>query len=370
MLDPLSSGHPNHLKNAFDAGEDGLGRNANSLELGCDCLGTIYYFDAVLCDAMGNPYTIKNAICMHEEDNGILWKHKDWRTGATEMRRSRKLVISFFTTISNYDYGFYWYFFQDGNIKMEAKLTGILSTSGIKTGENPGGYGVMIGPNLYAPIHQHFFTARLDMQVDGNQNSVQEINVKRPDDNEYNPHRSAFYATVNTFKTEQEAIRHTAPLQARMWKIINPNKKNRMNQNCGYKIISTQNPIPFAHDDSKIVKRAGFLKHALYVTQFDPMEKFPAGNYPFQKEIDDGLTKWTRANRKIENTDIVVWHTFGVTHVCRAEDWPVMPTEYCGFALKPDNFFDCNPAMDVPMPRKVESHGNQASCCASPRSKL
>src|SRR4051794_11904845 len=103
--DPRS---PNHLKNAFDAGEDGLGRNANSLELGCDCLGTIYYFDAILCDALGNPTTIKNAVCMHEEDNGILWKHKDWRTGAAEMRRSRKLVISFFTTISNYDYGFYW----------------------------------------------------------------------------------------------------------------------------------------------------------------------------------------------------------------------------------------------------------------------
>jgi len=307
---------------------------------------------------------------MHEEDHGILWKHKDWRTGATEMRRSRKLVVSFFTTISNYDYGFYWYFFQDGNIKMEAKLTGILSTSGIENGESPGGYGVLIAPNLYAPIHQHFFTVRLDMQVDGDNNSVQEINVERGGLNdESNPHHSAFYATVNTFKRELDAVRQNAPLQGRTWKIVNPKKTNRMGQLCGYKIVTTQTPVPFAMDDSKIIKRAGFLKNALWVTPFEPNEKFPAGNYPFQKEIDDGLTKWTRQNRNIENTDIVVWHTFGVTHVCRAEDWPIMPTEYCGFALKPENFFNCNPAMDVPKPRKIE-HAKKESCCAMPRAKL
>jgi len=223
--------------------------------------------------------------------------------------------------------------------KMEAKLTGILSTSGIKTGETPEGYGVMIAPNLYAPIHQHFFTVRMDMQLDGNENSVQEVNVKRPEPNQPNPFKSAFYAIVNTFKRELDAVRHTSPLEGRFWKIVNPNKRNRMGELCGYKIVTSQNPVPFAFDDSKIVKRAGFLKHALWVTAFDPKERFPAGNYPFQKEIDDGLTEWTKANRSIENSDIVVWHTFGVTHVVRAEDWPIMPTEYCGFALKPDNFF-------------------------------
>ena len=88
-----------------------------------------------------------------------------------------------------------------------------------------------------------------------------------------------------------------------------------MGQFCGYKLVSTQTPLPFACDDSKILKRAGFLKNAIYVTPFDPMERFPAGNYPFQKEIDDGLTKWTKSNRTIDNADIVIWHTFGLTHV-------------------------------------------------------
>jgi len=156
--------HPNYLKNAFDAGEDGLGRNTNSLELGCDCLGEIYYFDASLTDSFGKPFVVKNAICLHEEDYGVLWKHKDWRTQHSEVRRSRRLVISFFTTIANYDYGFFWYFYQDGSIKFEVKLTGILSTSAIKEEDSPHGFGTMIGKSLYAPIHQHFFGVRIDFQ--------------------------------------------------------------------------------------------------------------------------------------------------------------------------------------------------------------
>jgi primary-amine oxidase len=113
---------PNTIKNAFDAAEDGLGANCHSLEFGCDCVGAIHYFDVAKVDALGNCVVVKNALCLHEEDFGILWKHKEWRTDHTETRRSRRLVISFFTTIANYDYGFYWYFYQDGSIKVEGTI--------------------------------------------------------------------------------------------------------------------------------------------------------------------------------------------------------------------------------------------------------
>src|SRR5207245_1759534 len=100
-------------KGVFDSGEYGLGKMANTLQLGCDCLGEIYYFDAVMGDEQGKPMTIQNAICLHEEDAGILWKHFDARSGITEMRRSRRLVVSYICTVGNYDYGFYWYFYQN-----------------------------------------------------------------------------------------------------------------------------------------------------------------------------------------------------------------------------------------------------------------
>ena len=57
---------PTYRRNAFDAGEEGLGYNANSLELGCDCVGYIHYLDAIVNTTNGNPRVIKNAICIHE----------------------------------------------------------------------------------------------------------------------------------------------------------------------------------------------------------------------------------------------------------------------------------------------------------------
>ncbi len=72
---------------------------------------------------------IRNAICIHEEDFGILWKHTDIFNGSAQSRRQRRLVVSFFTTVGNYDYGFYWYFYLDGTIECEIKMTGVLFTS-------------------------------------------------------------------------------------------------------------------------------------------------------------------------------------------------------------------------------------------------
>ena len=131
--DPKAS---SYHKNVFDLGEYGVGMLANSLALGCDCLGTIRYFDAHLADSRGRLVTIKNAICLHEEDFGMLWKHTDWRTSQSEVRRSRRLAVSMVATVGNYDYGFYWYFYQDGTIQMEVKLTGIVNTTGAEAGRD------------------------------------------------------------------------------------------------------------------------------------------------------------------------------------------------------------------------------------------
>ena len=181
-------------KNAFDAGEYGLGYCANSLELGCDCLGLIKYFDGHLCTSRGEPLTIKNAVCMHEEDYGILWKHTDRRLpDSPEVRRSRRLVISSIATVENYEYGFFWYLYQDGNIQFEIKLTGILSLGALQPGEKSP-YGAMIAPQLYAPNHQHFFNVRLDMDLDGTANSVYQIDVVPDELGPKNPFENAFSA--------------------------------------------------------------------------------------------------------------------------------------------------------------------------------
>jgi primary-amine oxidase len=335
-----------YRKNAFDVGEYGVGMLANSLTLGCDCLGSIRYFDATLSNSKGEPVIIKNAVCLHEEDYGILWKHMDWRTDQTEVRRSRRLVVSFIATVGNYEYGFFWYFYQDGSIQYEAKLTGMMNTTAVPADVVPK-YGTLIAPQLYAQNHQHVFSIRLDMSVDGMDNSVYEVDTE-PAPPEENPYGNAFYAKSTLLATELEAQRLVDPFKARYWKIVNPAKANRMGYPVGYKLVHGENGLPFALPNSSVVKRAGYMTKHLWVTPYDPAERYPAGEYPNQHPGGEGLPQWTAANESVENTDIVLWYTMAHTHIPRAEDWPVMPTSYIGFMLKPVNFFDLNPSNDVP----------------------
>ena len=333
-------------KNAFDVGEYGLGTLANSLRLGCDCLGEIRYLDAHVCDADGQVRTIAQAICIHEEDVGISWKHTDLRTDHVEVRRLRRLVVSFIATVGNYDYGIYWYLYQDGRIENEIKLTGILSTAGLDDGERSA-YGTTLAPNLYGPNHQHFFCTRLDMMIDGIVNRVVEVDVA-PAPTEQNPWGNAFAAQEPVLATELAARRRIDPLRGRFWKVINPSRRNATGANTGYKLIAGENALPFATDDSSIRQRAGFLWHHLWVTPYRPDERWPAGTYPNQHRGGDGLPRWTDADRPLTDTDLVLWYVMGHTHLPSPEDWPVMPVACIGFTLKPSGFFDRNPALDLP----------------------
>ncbi|MEW4370184.1 primary-amine oxidase [Paenibacillus kandeliae] len=347
---------PVNRNNAFDAGEYGIGMLANPLELGCDCLGEIQYFDAHFSDSQGNIIQINNAICLHEEDFGIGWKHTDWRTGHVEVRRSRRLVLSSISTVGNYEYGFFWYFYQDGSIQFEVKLTGILHTEAIQP-DTRYPYGNLIAPQLFAAHHQHFFNVRMDLMIDGINNSVCEVNTVSMEKGPDNPYSNGFYPVTTTFRKESEAIRDLDLRTARYWKFINPNAKNALGDPVGYKLFAGENAYPYAHDDSPLMKRAGFLKHHLYVTPFDPDERYASGSYPNQHAGGDGLEHWAAADREIENTDVVVWYNMGHHHITRPEDWPVMPTAYISFMLKPTGFFDRSPALDVP-PSPSKAHGH------------
>ncbi len=340
-------GKDHYRKNAFDAGEYGIGSLTNSLTLGCDCLGEIYYFDAVLNNGSGQPFTIPNAVCMHEEDYGILWKHTDWRNGQTEVRRSRRLVISNVATVGNYEYGFFWYFYQDGTIQMEIKLTGIINTAGIAEGETPK-YGTLVAPQLNAHIHQHFFNFRMDMSVDGEDNSVFEVNTVAAPPGPDNPHGNAFYAEKTLLGTEHAAQRVIDPMSGRYWVVSNPSAKNALGQPVSYKLMPGENILPFAHPDASIIKRAGFMTKHLWVTPYHRDEIAATGPYPNQHPGGAGLPEYTKNDRSVADTDVVLWYTLGYHHVPRPEDWPIAPVAYCGFSLKPVGFFDTNPVLDVP----------------------
>ncbi len=359
MVIPYGDPRPAFFRrNAFDVGEYGIGGLGNALELGCDCLGEIRYLDAHMTDTDGSVYTIKNAVCIHEEDFGILWKHVDFRTGATEVRRSRRLVVSFIATVGNYEYGFYWYFYQDGNIEHQVKMTGVLSNGAEAPGAPTPKWGEYVAPQVYAPIHQHIFNARLDMMVDGPNNSVYEVNTVADPPGPENPHHNAFHAEPTLLARESQAQRVIDPLAARFWKVVNPSANNALGNPVAYKLMPGDNVLPFASSEAAVIKRAGFMTKHVWVTAFDENEKYAAGDYPNQHAGGAGLPEYVQADRSLEDTDVVLWYTFGAHHIPRPEDWPVMPAAMIGFMLKPVGFFDRNPGLDVPRPMMAHRNGN------------
>jgi len=339
--------HPDRFfQTPLDIGELNLGTMTNSLTLGCDCLGVIQYFDVAYADPDGRAVSIPQAVCVHEEDDGIAWKHTDFRTGHVEVRRGRRLVVSSIVTVGNYEYGFFWYFRQDGSIEAEVKATGIVLTEAV-AGDGSPAYSKLIAPGLAAYHHQHVFCARLDFALDGGGNSVVEVHTEGLPAGPDNPHGNAWVTRSRPLAREQDARRDIDIATARGWVVVNPNRRNAVGQPVGYRLIPGENAKPFSAPGSSARRRAAFMDHHLWVTPYAPDERYPAGEYPYQHAGGDGLPRWVQANRPIEDTDLVVWYTINHHHVPRPEDWPVMPVARMGFQLRPWGFFDRSPALDV-----------------------
>ena len=222
---------------------------------------------------------LKNAVCLHEEDASLLWKHIDWRTGETEVRRSRRLVISFVATVGNYEYGYYWYFQQDGAIEVEVKLTGIVSTGAVTPGE-PAPYATIVAPGLTAPYHQHYFNVRLDMMVDGPHNSLVEVNTEAEPPGprtrgatRSNPTRRCWQPRARAGAWSIHRARGTGRSSTHRC-------KTRLGTPVAYKLEPGGNAACFVHPDSSVAKRAGFITGHVWVTPYDPGQRFAAGEYP------------------------------------------------------------------------------------------
>ena len=350
-------------QNYFDTGEYLIGRLANSLELGCDCLGEIHYISPVVTDADGNAQTITNGICMHEEDASILSKHADDWSGVKYTRRNRRLVISFFTTVGNYDYGFYWYLYLDGTIEFEAKATGIVFTSAMLDDR----FASEMAPGLGAPFHQHIFGARLDFALDSGPSRVIEEEAVRLPISKDNPRGNAFTRSHTVLATEQQAVRDNNLSAGRTWVVTNPESKNYLGKPVGYKLMSQGLPTLLAAEGSSIHRRAEFASKALWVTQRDASHRYPTGDFVNQNPGADGIGSWIEDDKNIDGEQISLWHTFALTHFPRTEDWPMMPVDTVGFTLRPEGFFDLSPVLDVPAPARHGCCSTKASdgCCGN-----
>lgn len=358
--------YPFARKQAFDFGDGGAGTCANNLSLGCDCLGVIKYFDSVVTDPEGKPEAAPNVVCLHEQDNGIAWKHTNWRTGRAVVARNRELVVQFIITLANYEYIFAYKLDTMGGINIETRATGIVSVVNIDPGKQSD-YGTVVSEGALAQNHQHIFAIRIDPAVDGHNNTaVIEESLPVKMDDKTNP-RGNYYEVVKTpIKSSQWLDADIS--KNRIVKITNPNSLNPISgRPVSYKFAPMATQLLLADPDSIQAQRALFAQHHVWITKHQDGELYAAGRYTLQSTREHGgVADMVARNDATDNEDIVVWATFGLTHNPRVEDWPVMPVEIHELKLRPGDFWTENPGIDLPTNRNEASRlANGDSCCST-----
>jgi primary-amine oxidase len=344
--------------NFFDVGVYRLGQSrARPMTPGADAPENALYLSTVLHNDTGKVMPFERAVAVYEEFDGPLWRHNTKGVHATN------LAVKYFTTIGNYDYAFKWVFRQDGTIDIVTELNGIVQIRGVnRTSDMPGNldanyegsyYGTLVDEHVEAVNHQHFFVYRLDMDVDGINNTVGEMNTLAVPDGPHNLYKNTMVTKMTYFKKEQEAQRSINVASNRHWKVMNHDVSDQWGHHSAYMLMPSAGVKALVNEGSSLLNRAGFLHNHLWVTPLNEREIYPAGDYPASNLKKAGLPSWTAQNREIENKDVVLWYVAGVTHIVRLEEWPIMAPHYIKFSLMPFGFFSQNPTVTMPPIKSV-----------------
>jgi primary-amine oxidase len=319
-----------------------------------DCPAHAQYFTGIVPSDQGTPVLEPQLACLFEHaTDSPAWRHSE--DGRLSGRPGRELVLRTAAVAGNYDYLMDWVFQQDGTIRVAVGATGIVETMGVKEtvvhsmgddASNPEN-GTLVAPNLLAVNHDHYFSYRLDLDVDGPNNSFM-IDRLVPEEVSGQARKSIWGSQPSTAKTEKDAILDIDLRRPTMWAFINTTTHGALGYPTGYEIMPGPTAISFVSPEDPAQKAGAFSEHQIWVTPYKPDEIYAAGTYVTRNNEFDGLPVWTQANRPIENTDIVGWYTLGFHHVVRLEDWPVMPTLWHDFLIRPANFFNKNPVLTLP----------------------
>ncbi|WP_058910220.1 primary-amine oxidase [Entomohabitans teleogrylli] len=346
-----------YFKAYLDSGDYGMGTLTSSIARGKDAPENAVLLDETIADYSGKPTTIPRAIAIFERYAGPEYKHQELGQPNVSAER-RELVVRWISTIGNYDYIFDWVFHQNGTIGIDAGATGIEAVKGVqaKTIHDPSAredtrYGTLIDHNIVGTTHQHIYNFRLDLDVDGVNNSLLAMDPVVEPNTRGGPRTSTMQLKRYPITSEQQAAQKFDPGTIRL--LANPGKENRMGYPVAYQLIpyaGGTHPVAtgaqFAPDEW-IYHRLSFMDKQLWVTRYSPDEQYPEGKYPNRSTHDTGLGRYVKDNQTLENSDTVVWMTTGTTHVARAEEWPIMPTEWVHALLKPWNFFDETPTLNL-----------------------
>lgn len=323
------------------------------LKAGLDCPAHATYFDALFATDSGSPKLHTNMACLFERSlDTPAWRHGE--DGQIYGRPNRQLILRTAAVIGNYDYIMDWRFDPDGTIEVAVGATGVIETKAtaqkLPADHNHGDTdtGQYVAEHTVGVNHDHYFSYRLDMDVDGASNSFM-LHKMVPKRIENDPMRKSIWVTQPFMAaTEKDAILDIHLDKPSMWMFMNPAVKGPLNYATAYEIMPGATAKSLMSPDDPTQQIGAFSEHQFYVTPYNANERYASGTYVTSAPAKDGLPDWVKANRSIANTDIVGWYTMGFHHITRSEDWPVMPAMWHSFYIRPFHFFDRNPVLDLP----------------------
>uniref|UniRef100_A0A7N0U1Y7 Amine oxidase n=1 Tax=Kalanchoe fedtschenkoi TaxID=63787 RepID=A0A7N0U1Y7_KALFE len=348
-----------YFKTYMDAGEYGFGLQSMPLDPLNDCPRNAYYMDGVFSAADGTPYVRSEMVCVFEKYTGdIGWRHSESPITGMPIREVRPkvtLVVRMAASVANYDYIVDWEFQTDGLINVKVGLSGILMVKGTpysnmnQVSNREDLYGTLLAENVVGIIHDHYVTFYLDMDVDGSDNSFVRVDISKEETSlGESPRKSYVKATRHVAKTEKDAQIKLKLYQPSEFHVVNPNKKTKVGNPVGYKVVPRGTAASLLDLDDPPQKRGAFTNNQIWVTPYNRSEEWAGGLFVYQNEGEDSLAVWSNRDRAIENKDVVLWHTLGFHHIPCQEDFPIMPTVHSSFDLKPVNFFERNPILRSP----------------------
>ncbi len=345
-----------YFRNYMDEGDYGLGASGRELVIGSDSPAEATYQSPEMANSGAGADRLPTSICIFERSPGRpLWRHADIVSQARESRPALELIVRYIATVGNYDYVFDWLLDQTGSITFRGGATGIDSVKGVTaqslsdpTAADDSAFGPLIAPGRAGINHDHFFSIRLDVDVDGVRNTfVRDTLVVEPQP-EGGPRRSLWRVRPEPATTDSEARYRLSFERPALWRVVNPHRQNTLGYPVSYALRTGGNALPLVDEADPPLARALFATHHLWVTPYDPDERYPGGAFPNQAPPGRGLPAWTQNGRNVQDTDIVLWYTLGFHHIPSTEDWPVYNLGWHSVTLRPYNFFDQNPGLDVP----------------------